>query len=194
MCHAMADRHTLGLVEILLFWWSPVCQVQIFSDHVAFLVKMLGRCLETFICVFWYVLSLILTLPCRSFLPGVEWWSVSCVGSKTAFLCAVVLFPTCLTRWVDNSWFLAFLLFVAVVVVVAFRVILCCTAVAFASTSLGASNLFFLSLELTSLIAIVPWLFTVMAYRFGFLRLVFVACRVTVFIWNSSAASKPLIF
>ena len=83
MCHATADRHTLGLVEISFFWRSPVCQVQIFSDDVAFLVKILGRSLETFLCF----------LVCP-LVDSDSALSVFYSGSRVV---------VCLLRWLQNS-------------------------------------------------------------------------------------------
>ena len=41
-----AAKQPLGLAEVL-FWWSPVCHLQIWKDDVAFLVELLGCSLDT---------------------------------------------------------------------------------------------------------------------------------------------------
>ena len=93
---------------------SLVSQSQFRSEVVAFLVLILGCSLRSFIRVALIGSLWDLILSFRSSMPGRR--SVGCIGSKLAFLCGVVCFPTYLTGWV-NSFRLSLGSFTVLVVV-----------------------------------------------------------------------------
>ena len=100
-----AARQTKGLVEVQ---WSPDCQLQLWSEEVAFLVWISVRNLSNFIWVTLIGSFLDLILSVRCSVPGRR--SIGCIGSKIAFFCRMFCLPTCLTGWVNSFGFLLALL------------------------------------------------------------------------------------
>ena len=99
--------------------------------------------------------------------------SVCCICSKVAFLCGVVISTTCLTGWEERSRFSVSLVIyidsfgiVCNFVVVGVRVFLGASIVVVGTICI-ISRLVFLSFELTALIFIVTWFFTMVARWFG---------------------------
>ena len=103
MSPGVPARQLQRLVEVLVFYLSPVCQMQLLSKDVAFLVQSLSCSLNIHI---WIVLNfslLDLILSFRLSVPGRR--SLSCVCSKVTILCGMVSFTTGLKGRVDRSRF-----------------------------------------------------------------------------------------
>ena len=122
-------------------------------------------------------MSIILLALVLSFRPSISWRrSVRCVCSKITFLCGVVSSTTCLTGWEDRSRSS-----VSLIIYIASFGIVCNFVVVVVRVSLGAtivvvgnicviSCLVFLSFELTALILMVAWFFTMVARWSGLVR------------------------
>ena len=143
-------------------------------------------------------MSIILLTFVLSFKSSISWRrSVRCDCSKIAFLCGVISSTTCLTGWKNRSRSSVFLIIYIVsfgidcnFVVVGVRVCLG-TSIVVVGTVCIISRLVFLSFELTALILIVSWFFTMVARWPGLVGVLLWACCVTVFMGVSSGASKP---
>ena len=101
-------------------------------------------------------------------MPGRQ--SIGCIGSKVAFFCGVVCFPTCLLGWVDSfrlsfSFVTVFVVVIVVDITVRVRGI---GGVAFVSgIILIIFSLFSLFFQQATLISVMSWFFTVVARWFG---------------------------
>ena len=137
MSPGVAATQPQRLIEDLLVWWFPFFQVQFESWRVS-------RSSDTLICNINCALLLYLFLSCRfPFLVRQYNW---CTGFKKAFTFGVVRFSTCLSEWVDNSWFCVLsglVVFVVFVVSSFFRVRIFWATVVIPRTSFDAS--FFLA-------------------------------------------------
>ena len=108
-------------------------------------------------------------------------------------------FTTGLTGWVDRSrssvFLISFIGCVGIFGKLIFGVRVCLTItiiiVAIVGTAGVLPGLLFFSLELTVLVPIVTWFFAMVANWFGLFRVLLCSLLVTVFICNSSGASKP---
>ena len=173
--------------------------MQLQSEDVAFLVWCLGCSLSIHI---WITLSISLLDLIRSFplyVPGKR--SISCVCSKVTFLCWMVSFTTGLTSWLDRSRssIISVICIVSVVIVrnliVGVRVYLTTVVVVvpLAGTIRIGLGLVFLSIEMTvKTISVKTWFFQWWKIGLSFSGFCCVACCVTVFIFSSFGASKPI--
>ena len=97
--------------------------------------------------------------------------SIGCIGSKVAFFCGVVCFPTFLTGWVDSFWLSFSFVTVSVVVIVVditVRVRGIGGTVFVSGIILIIFSLFSLLCQQATLISVLSWFFTVVALWFGF--------------------------
>ena len=121
-------------------------------------------------------MSIILLSLVLSFWSSIPWMrSVCCICSKIAFLSGVVNSTTCLTGWEDKSRSSVSLIIYIVSFgivrnfVVGVRVCLG-TSIVVVGTVCIISRLVFLWFELTALILIVTWFFTMVARWSGLVR------------------------
>ena len=122
-------------------------------------------------------MSIFLSTLVLSFRSSISWRrSVCCICSKVAFVCGVVISTTCLTGWknrsrfsVSSSIYIVSFDIVCNFVVDGVRVCLGTSIVA-VGTICSISCLVFLSFELTTLILIVTWFFTMVARWAGLVR------------------------
>ena len=135
-------------------------------------------------------MSIILLTLVLSFRSSISWRrSVCCICSDVAILCGVVICTTCLTGWKDRPRTSVFLK----IYIVSFRIVCnfvivgvrgCLgTSIVVVGTICIISCLVFLSFELTTLILIVTWFFTMVARWSGLVRVFTVGLVASQCLW-----------
>ena len=148
--------------------------MQLRSEDVAFLVWSLDCSLDIPV---WVALSIILLTLVLSFRSSIPWRrSVCCVCSKVAFLCEVVISTTCVTGWKDgfrsSVSLIIYIVCFGIVCNFVVGITVCLgTSIVVVGTIYLISRLVFLSFELTALVLIVTWFFTMVACWFVLIRI-----------------------